>query len=88
MKTSTKADLASTFMRLPPNKFWCVDCINNYFAELGDEDRIWAEVADYFPPKDEVDVRRVIREFFGSDEGTGNNIIINSSSEIANVVRR
>jgi len=36
------------------------------FAELGDEELIWAEVADYFPPRDESDARRVIRDFFGS----------------------
>ena len=36
-----------------------------HFAELGDENRIWEEVADCFPPKDEPDVRRVIRDFFG-----------------------
>lgn len=36
-----------------------------HFVELGDEDRIWAEVADYFPPRDEENVRRVIQDFFG-----------------------
>lgn len=35
-----------------------------HFAELGDEELIWAEVADYFPPRNEVDARRVIRDFF------------------------
>lgn len=34
-----------------------------YFVNLGDENRIWEEVASYFGPTDEDKVRRVIRDF-------------------------
>ncbi|WNZ24149.1 (Fe-S)-binding protein [Leptolyngbya sp. NK1-12] len=37
-----------------------------YFVELGDEDRIWEEVADRFDPKEETTVRQVIREYLVS----------------------
>ena len=36
-----------------------------HFLELGNEDEIWAEVADYFSSKEEAAARRVIKEFFG-----------------------
>jgi len=36
-----------------------------YFMELGDEEKIWTQVANYFLPEDEQVVRRVIRDFFG-----------------------
>ena len=39
-----------------------------HFIELGNEDRIWAEVANYFSPQDEEVARRVIRDFFGRAE--------------------
>ena len=43
-----------------------------HFVELGNEDRIWAEVANYFSPKDEEVARRVIRDFFRRAEATSN----------------
>jgi len=36
-----------------------------YFVDLGDENRIWQEVADRFKPEEEESVRQVIRTFYG-----------------------
>jgi hypothetical protein len=36
-----------------------------YFVDLGDENRIWQEVADRFKPEEEEGVRQLIRNFYG-----------------------